>query len=98
METLAYLYGAEETEAKEVSLGGMKTVVTAGLIAAGVTAGAVTLSADSASAYGYGRGCYGGCYGRSFRSISYYRPVYFPRHYYAYPVYYRPCHRSYSYY
>ncbi|MFM7428051.1 MAG: hypothetical protein ACKO7W_24140 [Elainella sp.] len=93
METLAYLYGAEETEAKEVSLGGMKTVVTAGLIAAGVTAGAVTLSADSASAYGYGRRCFN-CY----RSVSYYRPVYFHRSYYAYPVYYRPCARPYSYY
>jgi hypothetical protein len=98
METLAYLYGAEESEseAKEVSLGGMKTVVTAGLIAAGVTAGAVTLSADSASAYNYGR-CHS-CYGRSYRSVSYYRPVYYPRHYYAYPVYYRPCARPYSYY
>jgi hypothetical protein len=87
METLAYLYGAEEqeTEAKELSLGGMKTVVTAGLIAAGVTAGVVAASADSASAYGYGRGCYGGC---GYRSVSYYRPVYRPCNYYAYPRYY----------
>jgi hypothetical protein len=97
METLAYLYGAEETEAKEVSLGGMKTVVTAGLIAAGVTAGAVTLTADSASAYGYGYGRRS-CHGCGYRSVSYYRPVYFHRSYYAYPVYYRPCARPYSYY
>ncbi len=97
METLAYLYGAEETEAKEVSLGGMKTVVTAGLIAAGVTAGAVTLSADSASASCGYHGCYGRSH-RSFRSVSYYRPVYFHRSYYAYPVYYRPCRRPSYYY
>jgi hypothetical protein len=87
METLAYTYGAEgqESEAKELNLGGVKTVVTAGLIAAGVTAGAVTMSADSASACGYY-----GCYGRSFRSVSYYRPVFQPRFYYAYPVHFRP--------
>jgi len=92
METLAYTYGAEgqESEAKELSLGGMKTVVTAGLIAAGVTAGAVTMSADSASACGYY-----GCGGYGYRSISYYRPVFQPRFYYAYPVYYRPCRSSY---
>jgi len=85
METLAYTYGAEgqESEAKELNLGGVKTVVTAGLIAAGVTAGAVTMSADSASAWG----CYGGC---GFRSVSFYRPVFQPRFYYAYPVYFRP--------
>ncbi|NJO79002.1 MAG: hypothetical protein HC827_11085 [Cyanobacteria bacterium RM1_2_2] len=94
METLAYLYGAEdyESEAKELNLSGLKTVVTTGLIAAGVTAGAISTSADSASAYGYGRRCYN-CY----RSVSYHRPVYYPRHYYAYPVYYRPCRYS-SYY
>jgi hypothetical protein len=90
METLAYTYGAEgqESEAKELNLGGVKTVVTAGLIAAGVTAGAVTMSADSASAH-----CYGGCRSFrsvSFRSVSYYRPVFQPRFYYAYPVHFRP--------
>ena len=100
METLAYTYGAEgqESEAKELNLGGMKTVVTAGLIAAGVTAGAVSMSADSASA----SHCYGGCrssyYGGGFRSVSYYRPVFQPRFHYAYPVYYRPCSRFSSYY
>jgi hypothetical protein len=102
METLAYMYGAEgqESEAKELNLGGMKTVVTAGLIAAGVTAGAVTMSADSASA----SHCRGNCYGGGFRSVSYfrpvsyYRPVFQPRFYHAYPVYYRPCSRFSSYY
>jgi hypothetical protein len=98
METLAYLYGAEdyESEAKEINLGGLKTVVTTGLIAAGVTAGAISTSADSASAYGYGR-YHGGYYGGGYRHVSYYRPVYYPRHYYAYPVYYRPCRSSYYY-
>jgi hypothetical protein len=95
METLAYLYGAEdyESEAKELNLSGLKTVVTTGLIAAGVTAGAISTSADSASAYGYGG--YGRCY-NCYRSVSY-RPVYYPRHYRAYPVYYRPCRSSYYY-
>lgn len=95
METLAYLYGAEEqeTEAKELSLGGMKTVVTAGLIAAGVTAGVVSASADSASAYGYGR-----CHGCGYRQVNYYRHHYRPVHYYAYPVYYRPSYRPCYYY
>jgi hypothetical protein len=91
METLAYLYGAEEleqSEAKELNLGSLKAVMTTGLIAAGVTAGVTAFDAttNSASAYGYGRGCHG-CY----RPVSYYRPCYYPRHYYAYPVYYRPC-------
>ncbi|MBF2046139.1 hypothetical protein [Leptolyngbya sp. 7M] len=87
METLAYLHGAEnleQSEAKELNLGSLKAVVTTGLIAAGVTAGVTALDAttNSASAYGYGRGC---C-----RRVVV-RPCYYPRHYYAYPVYYRPC-------
>lgn len=91
METLAYLYGAddyEQSEAKELDLSGLKAVATTGLIAAGVATAGMIGTADSASAYGYGGG-YGGCY-NCYRS--YYRPVYYPRHYYAYPVYYRPCH------
>lgn len=95
METLAYLYGAEDyeqSEAKELNLTGLKAVATTGLIAAGVATSGLIGTADSASAYGYG-GYYGGYHRSYYRS--YYRPVYYPRHYYAYPTYYRsyrPCY------
>jgi hypothetical protein len=93
METLAYLYGAEdyESEAKEVNLSGLKAVATTGLIAASVATAGMIGTASSASACHYGRyGGYGG-YGGSYYSYNYYRPIYYPRHYYAYPVYYNPC-------
>lgn len=98
METLAYLYGAEEyeSEPKEVNLSGLKAVATTGLIAAGVATAGMIGTADSASAWGYGRGYHGGYHGGYYgggyyRHHSYYRPIYYPRHYYAYPVYYSPC-------
>lgn len=92
METLAYLYGAEdyESEAKEVNLSGLKAVATTGLIAATVATAGMISTADSASACHYGR--YGGGYGRSYYSYNYYRPIYYPRSFSAYPVYYRPCY------
>jgi hypothetical protein len=97
METLAYLYGAEDyeqSEQKELDLSGLKAMATTGLVAAGIAAGGVLTQADSASAH-----YYGGYHHRpvSYRYHSYYRPVYYPRHYYAYPVHYRPCYRGYYY-
>jgi hypothetical protein len=93
METLAYLYGAEDyeqSEAKELNLNGLKTVVTTGLLAAGVAVAGTIGTADSASAYGYGYGYGSGYYGGCYRSCypSYYRPIYYPHYYHAYPTYY----------
>lgn len=77
METLAYLHDVEsydQAEDKDLNLRGLKTVVTTGLLAAGVTVGAIATSADSASACGW-RGCY--------RPVVWQRPCWRP-------VYYRP--------
>ena len=88
METLAYLHLAEDyenSETKELNLNGLKTAAMVGVIGATSLVGVVG-TADSASAYGYGRCNYGGCgsyYG-------YHHRPYYPR-YYSYR-HYRPCH------
>jgi hypothetical protein len=101
MDTLAYLYLAEDyenSEAKELNLKGLKSVAVAGAIGAACVVGGVVGTADSASAcgyygcgggdyYGYSGGYYGGGYGGGYYSQ---RP-YYPR-YYSYRNYYRPCY------
>ena len=91
METLAYLYLAEDyenPEAKELNLKGLKSVALVGMIGAACVAGGVLGTADSASAHYYGGGSYG------YRHYGYrhygYR-YYYPR-YYGYRHYYRPCY------
>lgn len=91
METLAYLYDAqnqEQVEDKEVNLNSLKAVTLTGLAAAGIVTAGVVGQADSASAHYY-RGYYGG--GGYYRPVRYYRP-YFYRPVRYYRSYYNPCY------